>query len=58
MEIINELENEKRNVYAGAVGYVSFSGNLDMALAIRTMVVKDEKHTFRQERVSFTIQIQ
>ncbi|MGX5383956.1 chorismate-binding protein, partial [Bacillus thuringiensis serovar darmstadiensis] len=37
------LENEKRNVYAGAVGYVSFSGNLDMALAIRTMVVKDEK---------------
>jgi anthranilate synthase component 1 len=43
MEIINELENEKRNVYAGAVGYVSFSGNLDMALAIRTMVVKDEK---------------
>ncbi|MFD0772278.1 anthranilate synthase component I [Bacillus sp. CGMCC 1.60114] len=43
MEIINELETEKRNVYAGAVGYISFSGNMDMALAIRTMVVKDEK---------------
>ncbi|MCW9130635.1 anthranilate synthase component I [Bacillus paramycoides] len=43
MEIINTLEHEKRNVYAGAVGYISFSGNLDMALAIRTMVVKDEK---------------
>lgn len=41
MEIINELETEKRNVYGGAVGYVSFSGNMDMALAIRTMVVKD-----------------
>ncbi|KFM98805.1 anthranilate synthase component I [Bacillus clarus] len=43
MEIINTLESEKRNVYAGAVGYISFSGNLDMALAIRTMVVKDER---------------
>lgn len=43
MEIINGLEKEKRNVYAGAVGYIAFSGNLDMALAIRTMVVKDEK---------------
>ncbi|MGG2093164.1 anthranilate synthase component I [Bacillus sp. S13(2024)] len=43
MEIINELETEKRNVYAGAIGYISFSGNMDMALAIRTMVVKDEK---------------
>ncbi|SFI89728.1 MULTISPECIES: anthranilate synthase component I [unclassified Bacillus (in: firmicutes)] len=43
MEIINELETEKRNVYAGAVGYISFSGNMDMALAIRTMVIKDKK---------------
>jgi len=42
MEIINGLETEKRNVYAGAVGYIAFSGNLDMALAIRTMVVKDQ----------------
>jgi len=39
MEIIAELETEKRGPYAGAVGYLSFSGNMDMAIAIRTMVV-------------------
>jgi anthranilate synthase component 1 len=38
MEIIAELEPEKRGPYAGAVGYFSFSGNMDMAIAIRTMV--------------------
>ena len=41
MEIIAELEPEKRGPYAGAVGYFSFSGNMDMAIAIRTMVMKD-----------------
>jgi anthranilate synthase component 1 len=40
MEIIAEIEPEKRGVYAGSVGYFSFSGNMDMAIAIRTMVVK------------------
>ncbi|GAI26114.1 unnamed protein product [marine sediment metagenome] len=39
MEIIAELEPEKRGPYAGAVGYFSFSGNMDMAIAIRTMVM-------------------
>ncbi len=39
MEIIAELEPEKRGPYAGAVGYFSFSGNMDMAIAITTMVV-------------------
>ncbi|MFC2002666.1 anthranilate synthase component I [Chloroflexota bacterium] len=39
MEIIAELEPEKRGPYAGAAGYFSFSGNMDMAIAIRTMVV-------------------
>jgi len=39
MEIISELEPEKRGPYAGAAGYFSFSGNMDMAIAIRTMVV-------------------
>ena len=39
MEIIAELEPERRGLYAGAVGYFSFSGNLDMAIAIRTMVM-------------------
>jgi anthranilate synthase component 1 len=40
MEIIAELEPEKRGAYAGAAGYLSFTGNMDMAIAIRTMVVK------------------
>jgi anthranilate synthase component 1 len=40
MEIIAEMEQEKRGAYAGAAGYFSFSGNMDMAIAIRTMVVK------------------
>jgi anthranilate synthase component 1 len=42
MEIIAELEPEKRGPYAGAVGYFSFSGNMDMAIAIRTMIVANE----------------
>ena len=41
MEIIAELEGERRGTYAGAVGYFSFSGNMDTAIAIRTMVVKN-----------------
>jgi anthranilate synthase component 1 len=41
MEIIAELEGERRGVYAGAVGYFSFSGNMDTAIAIRTLVMKD-----------------
>ena len=40
MEIIDELEPERRGVYAGAVGYVGFNGNVDLAIAIRTGVVK------------------
>ncbi|MCK5479173.1 MAG: anthranilate synthase component I, partial [Methylococcales bacterium] len=42
MEIINELEPVKRGVYGGAVGYISWSGNLDTAIAIRTAVIKDK----------------
>ena len=41
MEIIDELEPERRGVYAGAVGYLGFHGNIDLAIAIRTGVVKD-----------------
>jgi anthranilate synthase component 1 len=41
MEIIAELETEKRGPYAGAVGYFSFSSNMDMAIAIRTMVMTE-----------------
>ncbi|HWI49805.1 MAG TPA: anthranilate synthase component I, partial [Rummeliibacillus sp.] len=43
MQIINELEHFKRGVYAGAVGYVSITGDMDMALAIRTMVITKGK---------------
>jgi anthranilate synthase component 1 len=41
MEIIAELERERRGPYAGAVGYFSFSGNMDTAITIRTIVIKD-----------------
>jgi anthranilate synthase component 1 len=41
MEIIDELEPVKRGVYAGSVGYLSWSGNMDTAIAIRTAVIKD-----------------
>ncbi len=41
MEIIAELEPDRRGVYAGAVGYFDLSGNMDTAIAIRTLVVKD-----------------
>jgi len=42
MEIIDELETVKRGVYAGAVGYLGFNGNMDLAIAIRTAIIKDE----------------
>ena len=41
MEIIDELEPTKRGIYAGAVGYLGFNGDMDLAIAIRTAVVKD-----------------
>jgi anthranilate synthase component 1 len=43
MEIIDQLENTRRGLYAGAVGYFDFSGNLDTAIAIRTILIKDQK---------------
>jgi anthranilate synthase component 1 len=43
MEIIDELEPVRREVYGGAVGYFSFSGNMDLAITIRTLVIKDGK---------------
>ncbi|MHB0913320.1 MAG: anthranilate synthase component I [Armatimonadota bacterium] len=41
MEIIDELEPTKRGTYAGAIGYFSFSGNMDTCITIRTILVKD-----------------
>ncbi len=42
MEIIDELEPSKRGIYAGAVGYLAFNGDMDVAIALRTAVVKNE----------------
>src|SRR5205814_9461163 len=42
MQIIDELEPHPRGIYGGAVGYVSFTGNMDLAIAIRTLVNKDD----------------
>lgn len=43
MEIIEELEVSKRGIYGGAIGYFGFNNNMDMCIAIRTMVIKDDK---------------
>ena len=43
MEIIDELEPVARGPYAGAVGYLDFSGNIDTAIALRTLVIADGK---------------
>jgi anthranilate synthase component 1 len=47
MEIIDELEPTKRGAYAGVVGYLDFSGNLDTAITIRTMVWRDGQATLQ-----------
>ena len=43
MEIIDELEPHRRGLYGGAVGYVSYTGNMDLAIAIRTLVTAGDK---------------
>jgi anthranilate synthase component 1 len=42
MEIIEELEPSRRGIYGGAVGYISYTGNVDLAIAIRTLVTKND----------------
>lgn len=42
-EIINELENNKRGIYGGAIGYIDFTGNLDTCIAIRIAYKKNGK---------------
>ena len=42
IQLIDQYEKEERNVYAGAVGYFDFSGNLDMCIAIRTLFAKKD----------------
>ena len=43
MEIIDELEPVKRGIYGGAIGYISWAGDMDTAIAIRTAVIKDQR---------------
>ena len=47
MELITELEPSKRGIYAGALGYLDFSGNLDTCIAIRTIVTSAKKAYFQ-----------
>jgi para-aminobenzoate synthetase component 1 len=47
MEIIDELEPTRRSVYTGAIGYLSFGGNLDLNIVIRTFIIKDNKAYFQ-----------
>ncbi len=47
MEIIADLEKEPRGPYGGAVGYISFGGNMDMAITIRTACIEDNRLTVR-----------
>jgi anthranilate synthase component 1 len=47
MEIIAELEKEPRGPYGGAVGYISFNGNMDMAITIRTACIENGRLTVR-----------
>ena len=43
MEIIDELENKRRGLYGGTVGYLGFDGNIDTCIAIRTILFKNNK---------------
>ena len=47
MEIIDELEPDRRGVYGGAIGYLSWTGNMDLAIAIRTAVIQDKELSVR-----------
>jgi len=47
MEIIDELEPTRRNIYTGAIGYLGFNGDMDLNIAIRTIIIKDKKAFFQ-----------
>lgn len=47
MEIIDELEPTQRNVYTGSIGYLDLNGNIDLNIAIRTIILKDRKASFQ-----------
>ena len=47
MEIIDELEPTRRSIYTGAIGYLSFSGEMDLNIAIRTIIAKEGRAYFQ-----------
>jgi para-aminobenzoate synthetase component 1 len=47
MEIIDELEPTRRSVYTGSLGYLSFSGDMDLDIVIRTMIIKADRAYFQ-----------
>jgi para-aminobenzoate synthetase component 1 len=47
MEIIDELEPTRRSIYTGSIGYLSFNGNLDLNIAIRTFIIKGIRAYFQ-----------
>jgi len=47
MEIIDELEPTRRSIYTGNLGYLSFDGNLDLNIVIRTFLIKNKKVYFQ-----------
>ena len=47
MEIIDELEPTRRNIYTGSIGYIDFNGDLDLNIAIRTIIIKDGRAFFQ-----------
>jgi para-aminobenzoate synthetase component 1 len=47
MEIIDELEPTRRSVYTGAIGYLSFDGNMDLNIVIRTIIIKKGRAYFQ-----------
>ena len=55
IEIIEELEKNRRNVYAGSVGYISANGNIDTCIALRTALIKKKIFMFKQVLVSLLI---
>ena len=55
IEIIEELEKNRRNVYAGSVGYISANGNIDTCIALRTALIKEKIFMFKQVPVSLLI---
>ncbi len=57
-EIINQLENNKRGIYGGAIGYLDFTGNADVCIAIRLAFKKNGKYLFVQVPASLLIPFQ